>query len=296
VANFKILFFGLISGSLFLQVAGLSAQTTMEALEKALLNTRNQHETTSKNLIEQFHVELDRAVSSPAAALAFYETGGGSVPPAPNSLFQHLRPDRDKKERSEIAAGYQYDTSMAVLAYCEMLRFAFRSATGVEAAQKSAAWPAWLEKQMRQFGSLNGTFLEGNKMGESAQARHFGVGGVFRNKKEADWRIGAVPDLYREFVMGPLAAQKSPKTAESWDLYMAVMETRSGNPMRWENVEKPRLLFQKSTALFEMAPHAVELTRMVEILQNFPQHPDFASMQKKAEECLKMLKDAPKAP
>jgi len=296
VANFRIFFLGVATGSLFLQVAELSAQTTMDALEKALQSTRNQHETTAKNLIQQFQVELDRAVSSPAAALAFYEAGGGVIPPAPNSLFQHLRPDRDKKERSEIAAGYQYDASMAVLAYCEMLRFAFRSATGVEAAQKSTAWPAWLEKQMRQFGSLNGTFLEGNKMGESAQARHFGVGGVFRNKKEAEWRIGGVPDLYREFVMGPLAAEKSPKTAESWDLFVAVMEMRSGNPMRWENVEKPRFLFQKSTALFEMAPNPIALTRMVEILQNYPQHPDFTSMQKKAEECLKILKEAPQAP
>lgn len=269
------------------------AQTTMDALEKALKSTREQHETTAKGLLQQFNQELDRAASSPEAARAFYESVGGVVPGPPDTLFKHLRKDRDKKERDAITDQYQVDTSAALLAYCELMRFAFRSASGAQAVDKNPAWPGWLEKQMRQFGAIQGGFLEGSKMGESAAVRKFSAGSFFRGKKEADWSLGGVPELYRDYVMNALAAQKSPRTVESWDLYIAVMEMRAGNPLRWQNVELPRLLFQKQVALFEMAPNVMALTNMVEILQKHPQHPEFNVMQKKAEDCLQKLKQAP---
>lgn len=284
----------MVAGIALVAPGHLRSQTTLDALENALKGSKSRHDETGKSLISQFGTDLGRAVGSSQSAVEFFEANGGKVPDPPQQLFQHLRPGKDKSERAEITELYRYEASLACLAYCEMLRFAFRSVTGQEPAEKNPAWPGWLEKQTLGYAQIRGFFLVGLRVGDAPPLRQYGLGGLFRNKKEGDWTLDSVPDLYREYVLNRLAAEKSPKTASSWDTYISAMKVRSGNPGRWESVEEPRLIFQKHTVLFEMSPNDMDLTRMVEILQNFNQHPDFASMHKKAEECLARLKSVKK--
>lgn len=284
----------MVAGLAYVAPVPVMAQTTLDALENAIKGSKARHDETGKSLISQFGTDLGRAVGSSQSAVEFFEANGGKIPDPPQQLFQHLRQGKDKSERAEITELYRYEASLACLTYCEMLRFAFRSATGQEPVEKNAAWPAWLEKQTLAYAQVRGFFLAGLRVGDAPPLRQYGLGWVFRNKKEGDWNLENVPELYREHVLSRLAAEKSPKTAASWDIFISAMKVRSGNPGRWESVEEPRLLFQKHTALFEMSPNDMDLTRMVEILQNFNQHPDFASMHKKAEECLARLKSSNK--
>lgn|GEM_PF-5360410 len=283
-------FFLLIAGLVFSLCGNLRAQTTLDAIENALKGSKNLHDETGKSRISQFNADLGRAVGSAQAAVEFFEANGGKVPDPPAQLFQHLRPGKDKSERAEITELYRSEASLDCLAYCELIRFAFRSVTGPEPAEKSPAWFGWLEKQTQGFAQIHGSFLADFKVGDGPPVRQYGLGSVFRNKKEGDWSLNGVPDLYREYILNRLAAEKSPKTSTAWDTYISAMQVRSNSPGRWENVEEPRLRFQKYTALFEMSPNDMDLTRMVDILQNFNQHPDFVSMHKKAEECLARLK------
>ncbi|MDX6765534.1 MAG: hypothetical protein SFU85_01965 [Candidatus Methylacidiphilales bacterium] len=284
----------LAAGSIACTLLGfgvLRAETTLDALELALKKAQQIHDESNKNAEESFSRDITQAVSGSGAAQTFFESCGGKLPAPPDELFAALRKDRDKKEREQISGKFRQDQALTVLDYTELVRFAYLFVSGASNPKKDPAWQAWLESKTKEFADLRSTFLSGSSVQSSPMLRQYGLGGKFRGRKEGEWKLEAIPDLYKEFVVDARMEEKALNPAiAAWDLYLQALEIRTANPGRWGNVEGPRAQFLKFQSLFAINPTQDMLLAMVDILQNHPHHPDFAAMQKKCQEFLAQLK------
>jgi hypothetical protein len=301
----------------------LLGQTPLEALERELKDLGKQHEAGERSRRDEFSRALQAAVVSPAAALRWWEECGGRGMDIPrldltkeDSLRRALeageargvampevsgalagdpqarkRVLRNSEQIEGIFRDYaQGNVATAVWRHCQLLQFAAEFSAQKTDPAKNPRWLAWLQDNVAGFQDIYSLPVMDVTLAASPLTRHYDQGESLLDKEMKGWSLYALPAFYSSFVLEPRRTARSPETGRAWEGYITLLSAEVRNREKWTSGKLPWLLFQKQADECRITPGTMPLTRLVEILKEHPEHPQFREMQKIAEELLADLK------
>jgi len=264
------------------------AQDTVDALEKDLLQIKQDHQEASAQVTANFMTQVTAGSQSPDAALTLYESSGGALPPGAPVQTNYAHETPHEKEAREAADNARL-TNLAYVAqlHCGLLHFAGALATTPDQKGLHEEWVAWLKSTPQIFLQIKDDDippvaaivrdLRRKTMKDSiiSNALNFSSWG---DKDQGSWNVNGIPNLYRTEVLEPLRVTPNADTLAAWDVYISLKNATQPDSNKWTQIEGPSLMFERGCDDYTIAPSVEKLQVLVAIIKANPSHPKLDDM------------------
>jgi hypothetical protein len=295
------------AGLAFLCPGGfVRAQTSLDALEEALKEAKQQHQDVTSQVSTNFFTQVGAAMASSDAAVALYQQAGGPLPdPVPVVTEHENETETEREERKAFDQANIARLGEALQLHCGLMHFAALFVVQPDQKGLQDDWVAWLKSAAAIYPQLrvaaapvdpnpvephkrkrdrddkpaltrpppfNPSDLKGKAMRDSIIGKFLAFPN-WADKEQGGWSVQDLPRLYRANVLEPLRASPTAATLTAWDAYIALANADEPDDVRWNQVDYPPLQFDRACDDYSVTPSTEKLEGLVDLIKANPTAP-----------------------
>ena len=283
----------------------LRAQSSLDALEEALKEAKQQRQDATTQVLTNFFTQVDAAMASPEAAIALYQQAGGTLPDPTPVVTEHENETETEREARQALDQANLTRLGAVLQlHCGMMHYAALFVVRPDQKGLQDDWAAWLKtaaatypqlnlpapppeekpdpqkkKKNRDGGAkattrpppFNPSDLKEKAMRDSIISKFLAF--PWADKEQGGWSVQGLPELYRTNVLTPLRTSPTPATLAAWDTYIALANSDEHDDLKWNQVDFPPLQFDRACDDYAVTPSTEKLEVLVDLIKANPTAP-----------------------
>ena len=296
----------LVAAAFYFQAGPVLSQSTLDALQQELNDAKQHRDDVTAATLSNFFGQVDPAMGSPDAAVALYQSAGGTLPPPTPVVTQNVNETETEKEQ-RLAQDQANTTRLgtALQLQCGMLHFGALFVVKPDQPGLQDQWLTWLKGAAALYPKLNvSDGGDSPSPAPSHKKKHKGDDGSDQNppspfnpsdvenkplkdtliskylaftawgdKDQGGWSVRSVPRLYRAAVLEPLRAKPTEETLAAWDTYIAMANADEKDNDKWDNEVYPPLAFDRGCDDYLSAPGTDKLETLVNMIKANPTSP-----------------------
>jgi hypothetical protein len=297
------------AGAFLLQGRLALAQNSMQALLQELKEAKQTHEDMTSQVMTNYFAQVDAAMGSPDAALALYQTAGGS-PPDPTPVVKVNEDETPTEKDGRLALDQANLTCMGATLQlqCGMLHYGALFIVDPNRKGLQEEFAGWLTKAAQLYPQLAAAQLAAaqlapppppkpdltpghhkKNLNSSAPARvgfdpsdlkgkalrdtiitKYLAFTAWGDKDQGGWTVHDIPRLYRANVLDPSRTAPTTTTLAYWDVYIAMANADEKDNDKWTQQVYPPLQFDRAVDDYSVAPSTEKLEGLVNLIKANP--------------------------